>query len=104
MANMNMRLCWNWSLLLALIVLPLAGCVQQPAKSPELNAVAPTQPPPPAIAASDSEQPADFDSTAEPEISDAPVTQLSSERPLPLSVRPDSPLAEAIKLASSRVE
>src|SRR5207245_4277956 len=103
--NMNSPLFRNWSLGLALLVLPLAnGCVQQASSSPE-SAAALINPDPnsesPAQAGAEEE--ADWaDTTAD--ISDAPAKALSRENPLPPNIMPTGPLADFIKLAESGVD
>src|ERR1043166_1049189 len=101
---MNTQICWNLSLFLAVVVLPLAGCLQRPSKPTGLTDGLQIETQPALIAATDSEETDSFQPTTDPQVSDAPVTVLSNEHSLPPNVRPDSPMAEAIKLATSNVE
>src|SRR5437588_1219760 len=82
--NMNTRLFRNWSLGVALLVLPLAnGCVQQASSSPEsAAALINNDPDSDSPAQAGAEEEADWaDTTAD--ISDAPAKPLSRENPLP---------------------
>lgn len=76
----------KWAVVLSLALAPLAGMSRQsvPASTPSTNAVATEQ-----------------DSSS---LSSAAVTPVSSEKPLPPSIRATGPTAEVIRLANSGVE
>src|ERR1039458_1474363 len=98
---------WNWSIGLALAILPIVGGHSQESPSqptnpaPALKPEVATKGPAAAPAAPD---PALAASTAENDVVDAPAKLMSTSKPLPSSVRPTAPVAEVIKLADSGVE
>jgi hypothetical protein len=101
---MNTPVCWIWSLLSLLVILPVTGCMQRQASQTDVSATTPPAVDPDAIAAAQTEEPADLESVPEPELADGAVTGQPAERLIPANIRPGSPLAEAIKLASSGLD
>src|SRR5262245_59306295 len=85
-----------WSLGASLTILALAGA----------RMVVPAEPTSPAASEADVAVAAE-DNTEEPAPAadtDAPATMASDEKPLPLNIQPNGPLAELIKLANSGLE
>ena len=105
---MKRRIHWNWSLGLALAVLPFAG------GEPRESFSQPTNPIPVAeTAAAPAEAAAPITAVVPPipaemaagtDIVDAPATLISTAKPLPPAIRPTPALAELLKLADSGVE
>jgi hypothetical protein len=104
---MKSRMHWNWSIGLALAVLPIVGghsleSLSQPTNSaPALEPEAATNAPAPAPAAPASPLAAP---TAESDVVDAPAKPMTTSKPLPPNVRLTAPVAELIKLADSGVD
>src|SRR5438445_7298891 len=92
---------------LALAFMPLVGgCLQQTGISPQSSALLTTSTD--ELQFVDTQQPeGDFgpaENPAEPEISDAPVKPISTEKPIPSNIRPTESLAGMIRLANSGVD
>ena len=104
---MTSRTFWTWSLGVGLAVLPLiGGCLRTAPRSPEIVAASP-QPEPasdPAISPPAEDAPAADEQQPASDIADAPVTALSTDKPLPPNIQPTGPLADLIQLASSGVD
>ena len=104
---MKSRMHWNWTIGLALVVLPLVGGHSQESLSQPTNtapAIKPEAAPKPAAPAPATPDPALAAPTAENDVVDAPGKPMSTAKPLPPSVRPTAPVAEVIKLADSGVD
>ena len=98
---------WNWSIGLALAVLPSFGGHAQESLNHPTNAAPAIKPVPAANAAAPA--PATPGAAlaapaAEDDVVDAPAKPMSAAKPLPPSVRPSAPVAEVIKLADSGVD
>ena len=99
---------WNWSLGLALAVLPIASGLQQESFSQPLSTNSAVQA---AAASKEAAAPTrgvPVASTAEPagedELVNAPANPISTVKPLPPGVKVKGPVAEVLKLADSGVE
>jgi hypothetical protein len=97
--NMKRRMRWNWKLGLALAALPFIGGPSQESYSQ------PTDP----IAEVESEATASEVAAAEPAPAEegevnAPVTPITTVRPLPPGIQPTGPVAEILKLVDSGVD
>lgn len=104
---MKQRLSRVWRVGLALSLLPfVSGCPKTPtAVSEKVGGPEPQIEPEPALVfhpVPEGENPAD--PVAESPVSEAAVTRISTEKPLPPDIDPNSPLAEVLKLADSGVE
>ena len=102
---------WKGRIGTILLLLSLTGgYAQQASRPPEQSAAparapTPVAPSPPAPeSAPESDATLAQEAGAEPELSNAPFTPVSTVRTLPETVRPAGPLAEAIKLAGSGVD
>ena len=105
--NMKSRIRRNWSLGLALAVLPLAGGQPQESFSQTTNAIPAVEPqamPKAAAPVPAAPDPALAEQTAENDVVDAPAKTISTAKPLPPSVKLTAPVAEVLKLADSGVE
>jgi hypothetical protein len=104
---MKSRMHWNWTIGLALAVLPLIGGHSQESLSQPTNtapAIKPEAAPKAVAPAPATPDPALAALTAENDVVDAPAKPMSTAKPLPSSVRPTAPVAEVIKLADSGVD
>jgi len=110
---MKSRIRSSWVLGLVLLVLPLAGCLQQSSlSSPEAVAAAAEIPAPPETPAVDpaAENSADTDfeqalaQADDQSISNAPARKLSAEIEVPANLEPSPATAEIIKLANAGVD
>ena len=104
---MKSRMHWNWSLGLALAVLPLVGGHAQESFNQPTNtapAIKPELAPKPVVTAPATPDPALAAPVTESDVVDAPAKPLSTTKPLPSHVRPTAPVAEVIKLADSGVD
>src|SRR5882672_8702962 len=104
---MKSRILEKFGIAVSLALLPLAGgCLQQTGLSPQSAAL--MTPSSDELQFVDSPQiEGDFgpaETTAEPEISDAPAKPISTEKPLPPNIRPTESLAGMIRLADSGVD
>ena len=99
--NMKRRIHWNWSLGLALAVLPFTGGEPRESFSQPTNTT-------PAVEAAVPEptaaEPAAAEAATDTDIVDAPARPISTEKPLPPAVKLTAPLAEVLRLADSGVE
>src|SRR6266446_1905723 len=97
---------WNWSLGVALAVLPLAGgCFQRGSVSADRTASVAEPQTDEAGADPDPEEAAAMgDPDSGSAVADAPATVISTEKALPPNVRTTGPLAEILKLAESGVD
>src|SRR5690349_20521263 len=108
---MRRRICSSWVLGLVLLVLPLAGCLQESSISSQAVAAAEVANPPESPTAEPTiETSADIDADemmAEADaqkISTAPAKKVSTEIEVPANLKPSAATAEIIKLANAGVE
>jgi hypothetical protein len=106
---MKTRICSSWVLGLVLLVLPLAGCLQESSVSSQ-GAVAAELSPPEATVQPAAESSPDADAEEalaeadEQRISTAPAKKVSAEIEVPANLKPSPATAEIIKLANAGVE
>src|SRR5437868_768891 len=110
---MKIRICSSCVLGLVLLVLPLAGCLQESSVSPQQDVAAaadlPTPPEAPAVETA-AENSADTDAEEvlaqadEQSISTAPAKKVSTEIEVPANLKPSPATAEIIKLANAGAE
>src|SRR5690349_17543984 len=108
---MRSRICSSWVLGLVLLVLPLAGCLQESsissqaiaaadvASSPETPAVEPTT-----VTSADLDTEEMMAETDAQKISTASAKKVSTEIEVPANLKPSPATAEIIKLANAGVE
>jgi hypothetical protein len=104
---MKNRVLRDWSLGVILIVLPLAlGCLRE-SSGQEPNVPVPAQP----ETSNTNGIEAPVESTSSPaaqssglDLENAPVQPMSTDKPLPPSVKPSSPILEVVRLANSGVD
>jgi hypothetical protein len=109
---MKTWICSSWVLGLVLLVLPLAGCLQESSISSQgtIASAEDASPPETATVESGAENPADSDmeeasaQTDDQSISTAPVKKVSTEIEVPANLRPSPATAEIIKLANAGAE
>jgi hypothetical protein len=107
---MKSRICSSWVPGLVLLVLPLAGCLQENSISSQAVAAAEVTSPPETPTVKPAESSADVDTEemiAEAEaqnISTAPAKKLATEIEVPANLKPSPATAEIIKLANAGVE
>src|SRR5690349_13396394 len=108
---MKTRICSSWVLGLVLLVLPLAGCLQESSISSQGTiAAAEVTSPPETPTVESPDNPADLDmeeslaQTDDQSISTAPAKKVSTEIQVPGTLRPSPATAEIIKLANAGVE
>ena len=107
---MKTRICSSWVLGLVLLVLPLAGCLQESSVSSQGAVAAELSPPetPAVQPAAESSPDADAEEALaevdEQNISAAPAKKVSAEIEVSANLQPSPATAEIIKLANAGVE
>src|ERR1035441_1978353 len=98
---------WRWSLGLVVMALLVTGGTLQDASSQPANNLLAVQPganTEAAMQVATDQETALREQTEDADLAEAATTPISTEKPLPPSIRPTGPLAEVIKLAASGVE
>jgi hypothetical protein len=104
---MKDRMFWKWSLGLSLAILPLVGgCLPENASPPVTNSIIQNEVLSPPVGSTKLAAPV-VSETPPPGVTNletAPVTLVSTEKPVPASIKITAPVSEIVKLANSGVD